>query len=128
VLTSATASAWAASMPRLAAYAKPVLRSRAIVVTGAAGGAVSISDSDPSVEPLSTTTISAGGVVCSFSASRHCASQRRPFQLGTMTATSIRRESIRASGCVSPGIADQTVNGRSWTTDIAGLAIALCGA
>ena len=95
VLTSATASVPAASIPRLAANAKPVLLPSSMILIGRSERRASSSES--STEPLSTITTSAAGRVWAASDPRHCASQRRPFQFGTTTATSIRRGMRRES-------------------------------
>jgi hypothetical protein len=86
VLTRATTSQPAATaIPRFAATAKPVFAPSATTCTPSASSCSHATD--PSVDPLSTTTIASAGRICARSDASSPGSQRRPFQFGTTTAT-----------------------------------------
>src|SRR5579884_3192857 len=88
LLSSATSSPLAASSPRLAARAKPLLYASS--TTRTRGWSQRRYSNEPSVEPLSTTTTSSGARVCSATEARQPSSQRRPFQFGMTTETAGR--------------------------------------
>ena len=113
-LPTATTGAVVRAMPRLAAAAYPTLPSG--VTTRTAGNARSTSASDPSAEPLSTTTTSGVPALVSANSDRTHASRSGPASKFTTTAAHCRSPSL-TSGRSVPGAArgDMSLNPRSGT-------------